>query len=321
VHVIDGRDIIEVSTFRAKPQEKEIMANGVEKDNAYGTLQEDAERRDFTSNSIYYNPANKKLIDFYGGIDDIKNKQLAIIGIPEIRFQEDPIRILRAIRFAAKLDLSINAKITSIIHRNISLLEKIPYSRLFDEVMKLFLTGHGLKSIVLFNKFNLSKKFFPILKSTNPSTQAFLRQGMNDTDKRIHEGKSVNPGFLLAVFLWKDVNAAWEIRRKNSINNTIALNAAIELVLSRQFKIFPIQKRFMVTMSEIWRLQPRFTNLNPKRIYRLLGHPRFRAAYDFLLLRNRQGEISDDLTQWWIKFVEADDKTKNILIKKTKKNE
>ena len=187
--------------------------------------------------------------------------------------------------------------------------------------MKLFLTGHGLKSIVLFNKFNLSKKFFPILKSTNPSTQAFLRQGMNDTDKRIHEGKSVNPGFLLAVFLWKDVNAAWEISRKNSINNTIALNAAIELVLSRQFKIFPIQKRFMVTMSEIWRLQPRFTNLNPKRIYRLLGHPRFRAAYDFLLLRNRQGEISDDLTQWWIKFVEADDKTKNILIKKTKKNE
>lgn len=321
VHVIDGRDIIEVSTFRAKPQEKEIMANGVEKDNAYGTLQEDAERRDFTSNSIYYNPANKKLIDFYGGIDDIKNKQLAIIGIPEIRFQEDPVRILRAIRFAAKLDLSINAKITSIIHRNISLLEKIPYSRLFDEVMKLFLTGHGLKSVVLFNKFNLSKKFFPILKSTNPSTQAFLRQGMNDTDKRIHEGKSVNPGFLLAVFLWKDVNAAWEIRRKNSINNTIALNAAIELVLSRQFKIFPIQKRFMITMSEIWRLQPRFTNLNPKRIYRLLGHPRFRAAYDFLLLRNRQGEISDDLTQWWIKFVEADDKTKNILTKKTKKNE
>ena len=127
MHVIDGRDIIEVSTFRAKPQEKEIMANGVEKDNAYGTLQEDAERRDFTSNSIYYNPANKKLIDFYGGIDYIKNKQLAIIGIPEIRFQEDPIRILRAIRFAAKLDLSINAKITSIIHRNISLLEKIPY--------------------------------------------------------------------------------------------------------------------------------------------------------------------------------------------------
>ena len=320
VHVLDGRNIIEVSTFRAKPQEREIMANGVERDNAYGTLKEDAERRDFTSNSIYFNPTNKKLIDFYGGIDDIKNKQLAIIGIPEIRFQEDPVRILRAIRFAAKLDLSINSDITSIIHKNINLLENIPYSRLFDEVMKLFLTGHALKSVILFNKFNLSKKFFPVLQSTNPSTQAFLKQGLRDTDKRIHESKSVNPGFLLAVFLWRDVNEAWEKRKKVSINNTVALNTAIDFVLSKQSKIFPVQKRFIVTMSEIWRLQPRFKNLNPKRIYRLLGHPRFRAAYDFLLLRNRQGEIDNDLAQWWIKFVEADDKTKSILIKKTKKN-
>ena len=320
VHVLDGRNIIEVSTFRAKPQEREIMANGVERDNAYGTLKEDAERRDFTSNSIYFNPTNKKLIDFYGGIDDIKNKQLAIIGIPEIRFREDPVRILRAIRFAAKLDLSINSDITSIIHKNINLLENIPYSRLFDEVMKLFLTGHALKSVILFNKFNLSKKFFPVLQSTNPSTQAFLKQGLRDTDKRIHESKSVNPGFLLAVFLWRDVNEAWEKRKKVSINNTVALNTAIDFVLSKQSKIFPVQKRFIVTMSEIWRLQPRFKNLNPKRIYRLLGHPRFRAAYDFLLLRNRQGEIDNDLAQWWIKFVEADDKTKSILIKKTKKN-
>ena len=320
VHVLDGRDIIEVSTFRAKPQEREIMANGVERDNAYGTLKEDAERRDFTSNSIYFNPTNNKLIDFYGGIDDIKNKQLTIIGIPEIRFQEDPIRILRAIRFAAKLDLSINEDIKSIIHKNINLLENIPYSRLFDEVMKLFLTGHALKSVILFNKFNLSKKFFPVLQSTNPSTQAFLKQGLRDTDKRIHESKSVNPGFLLAVFLWRDVNEAWEKRKKVSINNTVALNTAIDFVLSKQSKIFPVQKRFIVTMSEIWRLQPRFENLNPKRIYRLLGHPRFRAAYDFLLLRNRQGEIGNDLAQWWIKFVEADDKTKSILIKKTKKN-
>ena len=320
VHVLDGRNIIEVSTFRAKPQEREIMANGVERDNAYGTLKEDAERRDFTSNSIYFNPTNKKLIDFYGGIDDIKNKQLAIIGIPEIRCQEDPVRILRAIRFAAKLDLSINADITSIIHKNINLLENIPYSRLFDEVMKLFLTGHALKSVILFNKFNLSKKFFPVLQSTNPSTQAFLKQGLRDTDKRIHESKSVNPGFLLAVFLWRDVNEAWGKRKKVSINNTVALNTAIDFVLSKQSKIFPVQKRFIVTMSEIWRLQPRFKNLNPKRIYRLLGHPRFRAAYDFLLLRNRQGEIDNDLAQWWIKFVEADDKTKSILIKKTKKN-
>jgi poly(A) polymerase len=187
--------------------------------------------------------------------------------------------------------------------------------------MKLFLTGHALKSVVLFNKFNLSRKFFPMLQSTNVTNQAFLKEGLSDTDKRINENKSVNPGFLLAVFLWKDVNEAWEKRKKTSLNNTVALNTAIDFVLSKQSKIFPIQKRFIVTMSEIWRLQPRFKNLNPKRIYRLLGHPRFRAAYDFLLLRNRQEEVGHDLTQWWIKFVEADDKTKNILIKKTKKNE
>ena len=251
VHVLDGRNIIEVSTFRAKPQEREIMANGVERDNAYGTLKEDAERRDFTSNSIYFNPTNKKLIDFYGGIDDIKNKQLAIIGIPEIRFREDPVRILRAIRFAAKLDLSINSDITSIIHKNINLLENIPYSRLFDEVMKLFLTGHALKSVILFNKFNLSKKFFPVLQSTNPSTQAFLKQGLRDTDKRIHESKSVNPGFLLAVFLWRDVNEAWGKRKKTAINNTIALNTSIDFVLSKQSKIYPVQKRFIVNMRKI----------------------------------------------------------------------
>lgn len=318
VHVFDGRDIIEVSTFRAKPQEREVMANGVEKDNAYGTLQEDAERRDFTSNSIYYNPANKKLIDFYGGIKDIKNKQLAIIGMPEKRFQEDPVRILRAIRFAAKLDLLINSEITNIMHNNINLLEKIPYSRLFDEVMKLFLTGHALKSVVLFNKFKLSEKFFPIFQSANPSTQAFLKQGLSDTDTRIIESKSVNPGYLLAVFLWKDVYEAWIKKKKTSVNNIVALNEAIELILSKQFKIFPIQKRFTVTMSEIWRLQPRFANLNPKRIYRLLGHPRFRAAYDFLLLRNRLGEVENNLANWWTKFIEADEKTKSILIKKTK---
>ena len=160
-----------------------------------------------------------------------------------------------------------------------------------------------------------------MLQSTSPSTQAFLRQGLKDTDKRIHENKSINPGFLLAVFLWRDVNETWEKRKKTSINNTVALNTAIDFVLSKQSKIFPVQKRFIVTMREIWRLQPRFKNLNPKRIYRLLGHPRFRAAYDFLLLRNRQGEVENNLTQWWIKLVEADDKTKNILIKKTKKNE
>jgi len=318
VHVFNGRDIIEVSTFRSKPQKKEIMSNGIAKDNSYGNIKDDAKRRDFTSNSIYFNPVNKNIIDFYGGVKDIKNNKLAIIGDPELRFEEDPIRILRAIRFSAKLGLKISPSMRKVMHAKVNLLNDIPYSRLFDEVMKLFLNGHALQSVLLLNDFNLSKRFFPMLQSTNQQAHSFITQGLKDTDFRVHNDKSVNPGYLLAVFLWNEVNQDWQKRKKTSINEVVALNTAINKVLTKQYLIFPIQKRFITTMSEIWRLQPRFKKINPKRVYRLLGHPRFRAAYDFLLLRNKQGEEEDNMVQWWVKFVDADEKTKSILIKKTK---
>ena len=318
VHVIDGRDIIEVSTFRAQPHNKEVMSNGVTKDNEYGTLNEDAERRDFTCNSIYYNPATRKVIDFYGGVKNIKEKKLSMIGDPKTRFDEDPVRILRAIRFSAKLNLKIDKNIIEAIESKKTQLQSIPYSRLFDEIMKLFLTGHALQSIDLFNKFNLSNYYFPSFKSTDPETQSFLLKGLSDTDMRIHSNKSVNPGFLLSVFLWKEVKEVWGKRNKTSINSTVALNDAIEYVLEKQSKIFPIQKRFGVTMSEIWRLQPRFGKLHPKRIYRLLGHPRFRAAYDFMLLRDYHGEVEPGLCGWWTNFIAADEKTKGVLLQNIK---
>ena len=157
-----------------------------------------------------------------------------------------------------------------------------------------------------------------MLQSTNQQAHSFITQGLKDTDFRVHNDKSVNPGYLLAVFLWNEVNQDWQKRKKTSINEVVALNTAINKVLTKQYLIFPIQKRFITTMSEIWRLQPRFKKINPKRVYRLLGHPRFRAAYDFLLLRNKQGEEEDNMVQWWVKFVDADEKTKSILIKKTK---
>jgi poly(A) polymerase len=299
-------------------KKKEIMSNGIAKDNSYGNIKDDAKRRDFTSNSIYFNPVNKNIIDFYGGVKDIKNNKLAIIGNPELRFEEDPIRILRAIRFSAKLGLKISPSMRKVMHAKVNLLNDIPYSRLFDEVMKLFLNGHALQSVLLLNDFNLSKRFFPMLQSKNQQAHAFITQGLKDTDFRIHNNKSVNPGYLLAVFLWNEVNQDWQKRKKTSINEVVALNTAINKVLTKQYLIFPIQKRFITTMSEIWRLQPRFKKISPKRVYRLLGHPRFRAAYDFLLLRNKQGEEEDNMVQWWVKFVDADEKTKSILIKKTK---
>jgi poly(A) polymerase len=311
VHVVRHYETIEVSTFRSPPQNKIKMANGVFKDNEFGSINEDAARRDFTCNALYYDPVRNKLIDFYGGVKAIQRKELHLIGDPKIRFNEDPIRILRGIRFSAKLSMPLNKSLTDNINHSIPLLDNIPYSRLFDEIMKLFLTGHGVKSMALFKEFQLAYKYFPSL--LREESYAFINQGLINTDFRVSNNKSINPGFLLAVFLWPDVKLTWEKSSKN-IHPTTALNDAIDNTLLKQSKIFPIQKRFSITMSEIWRLQPRFENLNPKRTYRLTGHPRFRAAYDFLLLRSLQDETLKNNASWWTHFMGADEDTKNKLI-------
>ena len=312
VHVIRHFETIEVSTFRSPPQNKIKMANGVFKDNEFGSINEDAARRDFTCNALYYDPVRNKLIDFYGGVKAIQKKELDLIGDPKIRFNEDPIRILRGIRFSAKLGILLNKSLTDHINDSASLLDKVPYSRLFDEIMKLFLTGHGVKSMVLFKKFQLAHKYFPSL--LREESYEFINQGLINTDYRVSNNKSINPGFLLAVFLWPDVKLAWDKSYKN-IHPTTALNEAIDNTLLKQSKIFPIQKRFAITMSEIWRLQPRFENLNPKKTYRLSSHPRFRAAYDFLMLRSLQDEKLKNNASWWTNFIEANEDTKNKLIK------
>jgi poly(A) polymerase len=311
VHVVRHYETIEVSTFRSPPQNKIKMANGVFKDNEFGSINEDAARRDFTCNALYYDPVRNKLIDFYGGVKAIQRKELHLIGDPKIRFNEDPIRILRGIRFSAKLSMPLNKSLTDNINHSIPLLDNIPYSRLFDEIMKLFLTGHGVKSMALFKEFQLAYKYFPSL--LREESYAFINQGLINTDFRVSNNKSINPGFLLAVFLWPDVKLTWEKSSKN-IHPTTALNDAIDNTLLKQSKIFPIQKRFSITMSEIWRLQPRFENLNPKRTYRLTGHPRFRAAYDFLLLRSLQDETLKNNASWWTHFMGADEDTRNKLI-------
>jgi poly(A) polymerase len=311
VHVIRNFETIEVSTFRSPPQNKIKMANGVFKDNEFGSIKEDAARRDFTCNALYYDPVRNKLIDFYGGVKAIKKKQLNLIGDPKIRFNEDPIRMLRAIRFSAKLGMPLNKSLTNHINQSVSLLDNVPYSRLFDEIMKLFLTGHAVKSNILFKEFQLADKYFPALLCEE--SYEFINQGLINTDLRISNNKSINPGFLLAVFLWPEVKLAWGKNIKK-IHHSTALNEAIDNTLHKQSIIFPIQKRFAITMSEIWRLQPRFENLNPKRIYRLSGHPRFRAGYDFLLLRSSQDEKIKITASWWTNYIGADEDTKNKLI-------
>ena len=315
VHVIYNRETIEVSTFRTAPTEKIHMKNGILKDNEYGSMSEDIKRRDFTINALYYDPINKKLIDTFDGKSDIKKKIVKLIGDPEKRFTEDPIRVLRALRFTAKLDMGIHHDTLKHIKPSMKLLETIPHSRLFDEILKFFLTGHAKKSLIIFREFNLTKKYLPAMDSLNPSFERFVFKALDNCDQRIANNKHISPGFIFSVFLWQDVFELWKKNEANYSHSSLALNDAIDKVIIKQNKIFPIQKRFLVAMSEIWRLQIRFENLSQKKVYRLFTHPRFRAAYDFMLIRSESDQFDKNLSRWWEEFVTSDDNTRKKLIK------
>ena len=314
VHIFFGRELIEVSTFRAKPEKAERLKNGILKDNEYGTKEEDAVRRDFTCNALYFDPKRNKIFDFFNGIEDLKNRHLNMIGNAKIRLAEDPVRAIRAIRFSAKLGFEIDNKLKQQIIQVLPELKKIPYSRLFDEILKIFLTGYAENSFKLVNDFNLAKIFFPSLQSGSKETISFIKRGLKKTDERIFLGKPINPGYLIAVFLWKDVKILQDNLAKKTKYPLTALNDAIEITLNKQNKIFPIQKRFITTMTEIWQLQPRFENLNKKRVFRLFAHPRFRAAYDFMLLRGEENEVNEQIISWWINFVGSSDEERKALI-------
>ena len=321
VHVNFGRKIIEVSTFRTNPTQKIQMSNGVLKDNEFGTIRQDAARRDFTINALYYNPQDKKIIDFYSGLYDIKNKKINLIGDPKTRFREDPIRILRAIRFSVKLKIEISEKLKIEIKNSLMLLNEVPHSRLFDELMKFFFTGHALDSLYIFKEYKLSSLYFPVLDRLNGPEEIFLKKVLKDTDQRVMKNKSTNPGFLLSVFLWQDVLSFWKDNsNKKYAHPSLGLNDAIYQTMSKQNKIFTIQKRYCISMSEIWRLQIRFSNMSKNKIYRLLGHPRFRAAYDFMLLRPEIEIDHNQMASWWTNFINADESSKQkLLINKSKK--
>ena len=315
VHVIYNREIIEVSTFRTAPTEKIHMKNGILKDNEYGSMSEDIKRRDFTINALYYDPINKILIDTFNGKSDIKKKIIKLIGDPQKRFIEDPIRLLRALRFSAKLDMNIHHDTLKLIEPSMKLLGTIPHSRLFDEILKFFLTGHAKNSLRIFREYNLTKKYLPSIDSLNSNFERFVYKALDNCDQRIANNKHISPGFIFSVFLWQDVFELWKKNEAHYSHSSLALNDAIDRVIIKQNKIFPIQKRFLVAMSEIWRLQIRFENLSQKKVFRLFTHPRFRAAYDFMLIRSESNQFDKNLSHWWEKFVTSDDNTRKKLIK------
>jgi poly(A) polymerase len=316
VHVIYGREVIEVSTYRS--QQKEIpQADGsiVKDDNHYGTIEEDAVRRDFTINAMFYSPSNHKLVDFHDGLEDLNRGIIRIIGNAEKRYQEDPIRILRAFRVCAKLNMALNETSRAPIKKLVPLLHDIPHSRLFDEVIKFFLTGHALNSYRVMQDENIYSQFFLSPESELKDIDLFISNGLKNTDLRINQDKSCNPSFLFSFLLWHQVDVLWD-RYKLELKHSISgLNQAIDEVIEKQIKLFPIHKRFTITMKEIWRLQPRFENQSPKKIYRLLLHPRFRAAYDFMLLRCESNQLDKNIGIWWTTFIDADHHEKSLMVK------
>ncbi len=308
VHVRIDRQIIEVSTFRKKPSEVNKLRNGVVQDNAFGTIEEDAQRRDFTMNAIFYDPINNHLFDPFNGKKDIENRNINFIGNPEQRINEDPVRLLRAIRFHAKLEFNLGLTLGN-IKKFIPLLDNIPYSRIFDEMMKFFLTGHAKKSIFVLKEYQLLDLFFPFLSNHSLDKNSLLIHGMNNTDSRVKADKTVNPGFLMAVILWDAFNHSL----KNN-DSKLTLDTQIKHFFNKTDPNIFIHNRFIKYISEIWRLQPRFTKLKTRSVYRLSNHPRFRAAYDFLLLRCSSDQEEKRYGEWWTKWQEASEASRKKLL-------
>jgi len=294
-HVRSGRELFEVSTFRqAQHDDIETNEHGlIVKDTAYGTAADDAYRRDFTINALYYDVESHEIIDYVGGIEDIVNKRLRFIGDPSDRLAEDPVRMLRAIRFAAKLGFRIDDDIMALMDDTAERLDAIPGARLFDEFLKLFLSGYGEAAWQLLSSTPLAQSLFP---SCDPSSK-IVRAAMRNTDQRIAADQPVTPGFLIAVLLWADFDA--RSREANPENKAgLVYDIAIDTLAVQQQHI-AIPRRFSTFAREVWQLQPRLIVRQPRNIRRVLSHKRFRAAFDFLCLRGAQDETLAELGQWW----------------------
>lgn len=315
-HIVFGREIIEVATFRGHHNDDSALAKQDDqgqlvRDNVFGTIEEDAERRDFTFNAMYYDVATFSVTDFAQGINAIKRLEVELIGDPEVRYREDPVRMLRAVRFAAKLDMKITQRTGAPIHELGHLLSNIPPARLFEEILKLFLSGKGLKTFRLLREYKLLDPLFPMLSTalaTKDSREVqLIEKVLENTDLRINTGQRVTPAFLLATIMWYPVEEhAMKLQTEAGLNAHDAFNIAMGDVLNRQSQRIMIPKRFSTVVRDIWSLQQRLPRRFGRRAYQLLSHPKFRAAYDFLLARGQiEGGANLELADWWTAFQDA----------------
>lgn len=326
VHVVFGREIIEVTTFRgnandtasdvADDEHKTSEHGLLLRDNVYGDLEQDALRRDFTINALYYCIRNFSIVDFAQGVRDLENRQIRLIGDPETRYREDPVRMLRAIRFAGKLGFDIEAGTEAPIRELAPLLTHIPPARLFEEVLKLFSAGHGEVTYQLLRQYGLLAPLFPETSRAleQGESDELILQALRNTDARIARGKSVTPYFLFGAMLWPALQAEWRKRQDNGDPVQPALHGAIGKVIGRQVQATAIPKRFSGPMKEVWELQMRLPRRQGKRAFATMAHPRFRAAYDFLLLREAAGELEPGLGQWWTDFQATDERGQEKLL-------
>ncbi len=308
-HIYYGRELIEVATFRGSADElkdEHLSESGrILRDNVFGTLEQDAVRRDFTINALYYDPVKNEVTDYVNGMEDLRQSKLRLIGDIEQRYREDPVRMLRAARFAAKLNFHIDPAEEQLIYTHGRLLGDISPARLFEESRKLFMSGCALATFKMLRHYHLFEHLYPQAAQALSSEGSdfplqMVIQGMKNTDSRIAEGKPVTPAFLYAVILWEAVRLrANDMQSSEQISAGAALEQAGAMVTRDQVQHISIPKRFSHPMKEIWKLQPRFNNRRPKSVPRLIAHPRFRAAYDFLLLRAGVGEAEEELADWW----------------------
>ncbi|HRD65683.1 MAG TPA: polynucleotide adenylyltransferase PcnB [Candidatus Competibacter sp.] len=320
-HVQFGQEIIEVATFRGQGEEEEEgdgpsverAADGrILSDNVYGNIEEDAWRRDFTCNALYYDIDNFTVLDYVDGLADLKAGLIRLIGDPVQRYQEDPVRMLRAVRFAAKLGFRFDPATEAPLHRLGHLLEKIPPARLFDEILKLFLGGSAVQTFELLRHYRLFGYLFPatehcLNRQQQHYPKTLLVRALANTDGRLAEGKPVNPAFLFAALLWEPLREQLQHLRADELNETDALQAAADAVIQAQIRRVALPRRYSLPMREIWDMQQRLVTITGKRPLRLLTHPRFRASYDFLLLRAEADEQAAELAGWWTRFLALDD--------------
>jgi poly(A) polymerase len=350
VHVIHGRgrdhEVIEVSTFRAYMDNSEatqvegnektskaalagsahaVDASGrVLRDNVWGPQIEDAARRDFTINAMYYDPESQVVVDYHGGIADVKARLLRLIGDPATRYREDPVRIIRAVRFTAKLGFALEPATAAPIAETVPLLANVPISRMFDEMVKLLQTGHALASIESLRTHGLLRGVFPVLDAVFDETRAtpedfarqqdFIRLALQDTDRRVGEGKPVAPSFLLACLLWHEVRAGWQRNQDTGEHLVPALQNAIDAVFDARIGDISGRGKLAADMREVWMMQPRFERRQANTAFSLIEQARFRAGFDFLRLRADTGEAPAELAEWWEDFSMGSDEEREALL-------